>query len=252
MRVWEKKKYCSLRCLARARLAYVRALLEMISTVFLLHLASSVDSSPAFARRDPQDIVRLICGKNPAPQLVVYATGGGANLAPYLLTTPGASRAVLEVRVPYSRQSLIDILGHEPESYASERVARDMAMAAFNRACELSDDAMDPVIRERAIGLGCTAALRSEPEKAGPHRCYIAVQTATGLHEVGITLAKGTRSRTLEDVVVSRLALVALAHACEIDGVPRPEQASEFWQLPADTDEEAQDEEVVEYSFRDV
>lgn len=226
-----------------------RHLRAMLIPVLLLHLLSSIDASSALARREPQDLVRLLCGLTPPPQLVVYATGGGANLAPFLLATPGASRAVLEVRVPYSRQSLIEILGSEPEAYASETVARDMATAAFDRACELSDEDDCAVQREQAVGLGCTAALRSEPEKMGAHRCYIAVRTAAGLHEIALTLAKGSRSRMLEDVVVSRLALMALAHACGVPDAPRPEHASEFWQLPPDTDGVAVDEEAVVYSF---
>ena len=37
----------------------------------------------------------------------------------WLLSVPGASRTVLDMRIPYSRNSLNDVLGKSPESYAS-------------------------------------------------------------------------------------------------------------------------------------
>jgi len=36
----------------------------------------------------------------------------------WLLSVPGASRTVLDMRVPYSRASLADVLGKAPEVYA--------------------------------------------------------------------------------------------------------------------------------------
>ena len=216
----------------------------MFISLLALAVAAAEASSSSLGRLDPQDVVRSMCGQTRPPQLVVYATGGAAHLAPLLLATPGASKAVLEIQYPYSRDSLIDILGSEPTSYASQEVACSMASAAFDRARQLSEDADLP-----AVGLGCTAALRSEPEKMGEHRCYVAVRTHEGTHTVGLTLAKGARSRGLEDVVVSRLALATLARACNIDGMPEPADALHFWQLPPDVDGEVLDAEPLEYRF---
>ena len=84
------------------------------------------------------------------------------------------------------------------------------------------------------MGLGCTASLRSEPMRRGAHRCFVAVRTPAGTHELALTLAKGARSREAEDAVVSRVALVALAHACGVEGAPHPERSASFWQLGAD------------------
>lgn len=36
----------------------------------------------------------------------------------WLLSVPGASRTVLDMRIPYSRNSLKDLLGKSPDSYA--------------------------------------------------------------------------------------------------------------------------------------
>ena len=158
------------------------------------------------------------------PQLVVYSTGGGIQLASYLLTTPGSSRSVLDVQMPYSRGSLVQILGHEPSKYCSSAVAHDLAAAAFERARTLRE-AGPPV------GVGCTAALRSEPMKRGAHRCFVAVRTESGTHELALTLAQGARSRQLEDAVVSRVALVALARACGLELSPAQR---DMWRMDAD------------------
>ena len=111
--------------------------------------------------------------------------------------------------------------------------------------------------------------------KRGDHRCYIAVRTARGVHSFSLTLAKvrraalgptpqarsalapalrcthacvhcshatcalcakGARTRSREDAVVSRAALATLARAC---GMPSPTLARgvEFWRLSADDPE---------------
>ena len=213
----------------------------------------SLSASPSSA----DALTRALYELQPAPQLVVFATGGGMQLAPMLLSTPGASRAVLDVQLPYSRSSLVQLLGgREPASFCSADVAYDLAAVAFERARALNAeeqqqqqqdaDADVGVDAESAVpqspspivGLGCTAALRSEPMNRGPHRCYVAVRTAAGTLSLELTLAKGARSRAAEDAVVSRVALVALAHACSVEGAPPPGgiDAAAFWQLAPDED----------------
>jgi len=66
----------------------------------------------------PSDAISLastLYSLSPPPRLVAIITGGGAQLAPWLLATPGASRTVLEVTVPYARASLTSILGVAPD-----------------------------------------------------------------------------------------------------------------------------------------
>ena len=88
----------------------------------------------------------------------------------------------------------------------------------------------------------------------GEHRCYVAVRTAHGTRELALTLTKGARSRELEDAVVSRVALAALAHACAVTDAPRPEDAASFWCLGADECDvengESVSDEQLEVSFR--
>lgn len=83
----------------------------------------------------------------------------------WLLTVPGASRTVLDARVPYAQQALAGVLGgSEPASYASPQTARDMAMAAYRAAAQVATYGT-PI-----IGLGCSCALATDRPKRGDHK----------------------------------------------------------------------------------
>ena len=87
--------------------------------------------------------------------------------------------------------------------------------------------------------------------KRGDHRCYVAVCTATGIHELALTLAKGARTRQLEDAVVGRIALLAIAHASGISVPGGVHSAGSFWRLNADDtgDAEAISAERLEHRY---
>ena len=208
------------------------------SALSLLLRAASLRSSavPAPSPADALGLAKQLYDMPQPPKLVAYITGGGAQLAPWLLATPGASKSVLELQVPYSRHSLAQLLGSEPARFCSAEVARGLASEAFKRARELHDG---DSAAECFVGLGCTAALRSEPPKRGEHRCYLAVRTSAGMHEFTLALAKGWRSRLLEDAVVSRCALLAVAHASDLPTAPGPGDV-DFWRLDADDEPEAE------------
>jgi len=203
-------------------------------------------------RSDVVSFARKFHEQPQAPGLVLYLTGGCMQLAPMLLTVPGASRTVLELQVPYSQRSLRELIETEPAQYVSADVARQLARQAFLRAQELSETAAadDGTGGGRCLGLGCTAALRSDPVKRGEHRCFLALHSALGVWELELTLNKAlNRSRALEDEVVSRCALVALAQECGLllptggeaaDPVdPGSVEARAFWQLLSDEGDEA-------------
>ena len=178
---------------------------------------------------DALSLVRRLHEQQQPRPSVLYVTGGGTQLMPWLLCVPGASRTVLEVQVPYAQRSFEQLTGEAPEQYCSAGAARLLAEAAFRRACELVDGGSSS---GDCVGLGCTAVLRSEPPKRGKHRCFVAVHSAAGVRELELTLAKDAgRSRVCEDEVVSRCALLALATECGLD-VP----GTEFWRLAGDED----------------
>src|SRR5947207_4920383 len=100
-------------------------------------------------------------------------TGGGSGAIVALLQVPGASAVMLEAVVPYAATALHHWLGGAPDHYCSERTARAMAMASFQRARELSE--ADPFVLR---GIGATASLASTRPKRGPHRVHVACQSA--------------------------------------------------------------------------
>ncbi|KAI8475142.1 MAG: hypothetical protein J3K34DRAFT_456412 [Monoraphidium minutum] len=136
-------------------------------------------------------------------KVVCYVTGGASQAAAWLLGVPGASATVLEVTVPYCRDSLVGMLGQEPAQYCSEATALAMARAAYRRAADLTPFGT-PV-----LGAAATCALASEPPKRGAHRAYVATYGADEARVAAVALAKGARGRWQEDGVVSRLLLQA-------------------------------------------
>jgi nicotinamide mononucleotide (NMN) deamidase PncC len=143
--------------------------------------------------------------------LVLSITGGGSGAIAALLKVPGASGTVLEAVVPYAASALEQWLGGRPDHYCSARTARAMAMAAFERARELSE--ADPYALR---GVGATASLTTTRPKRGPHRVHIAWQSAEVTAVVSCELAKGDRTRAEEEQVATQLVLDSVAEACGV------------------------------------
>ena len=156
-----------------------------------------------------QDIVARIHG---SPQQAVMAvSGAGSQAIAWLLGVPGASRTMLEVVVPYGRESMLDFLGFEPEQFVSEDTARSMARAAFRRARRLREQDVP------LVGLACTATIATDRQKRGEHRCYVATWDDFQSTAYNLRLEKGTRDRAGEEEVVSKLVLQAMAKACNFE-----------------------------------
>ena len=135
---------------------------------------------------------------------VIVATGGGAQALTWLLGVPNASRTVLEISVPYAGEALAELLGRSPARVVSQEVAMEMAQLAFERASHLSGD-------PHATGIGATATIRTQREKRGEHRCFVASCSSGRRRGYGVTMVKGMRDREAEDEIVSRLIVRLLA-----------------------------------------
>jgi nicotinamide mononucleotide (NMN) deamidase PncC len=153
--------------------------------------------------------------------MVIAVTGGGSGAISSLLEVPGASASVLEAIVPYAATALADWLGGTPDHYCSERTARAMAMAAFERARQLSD--ADP---RTLRGIGATASLASNRPKRGAHRIHVAWQSADTTVVTSHTFS-GEGTRAEEEVVAREIILSAVAEACGIQH-PEPEALQHF------------------------
>ncbi|MCP3992437.1 MAG: hypothetical protein GY724_25425 [Actinomycetia bacterium] len=148
--------------------------------------------------------------------LVVAVAGGGNAIITDLLDVPGASRTVLEARVPYAQSALTDMVGEEAMAGAgavSDAMAEAMATACLERAMSLA-----PTHEGLLLGVGITAALVSDRTKRGDHRAHIAIAASSEIvrHQF-VGLAKGDLDRLGEDRVVADAALEAIAAACGPD-----------------------------------
>ncbi|GLJ07051.1 hypothetical protein SUGI_0056560 [Cryptomeria japonica] len=147
-------------------------------------------------------------------QAVIYLSGGASQALGWLMSVPGASSTVLEAVVPYSRMSMVQLLGKVPASFAAQETSDNMALLAYNRALKLSTTGI-PV-----SGIGFTGALASNASKRGEHRCYVSARTSQHMWRSNIILSKGLRNREEEDTLSSQLLLKGIATACNVSMDP--------------------------------
>ncbi|KAL8549522.1 hypothetical protein ACS0TY_008380 [Phlomoides rotata] len=150
-------------------------------------------------------------------QAVLYLSGGASQAFGWLMSVPGASNTVLEAIVPYSRMSMIQLLGKVPSPFTSRQTAEDMALMAYNRALKLSHPGFP------ALGVGFTGSLASARPKLGDHRFHVSARTSDQLWSSTVTLSKGLRTREQEDKVSSQFVLKAIAYACKVPATFVPE-----------------------------
>ncbi|KAI5076449.1 hypothetical protein GOP47_0008514 [Adiantum capillus-veneris] len=136
---------------------------------------------------------------------VVYLAGGASQAVGWLLSVPRASETILEVSVPYSRISMMQLLGKVPLKFVSKETAEDIATVAYNRSLKLCLPGT-PV-----VGIGFTGTLASANPKRGDHRCHVCARTADHVWKYQFTFTKGLRNREKEDFVASQILIKAIA-----------------------------------------
>lgn len=144
---------------------------------------------------------------------VFAVTGGGSEALSRLLSVPGASRTVLEALVPYHAASLTQFLGGQPDKSCSDKTARAMAMAAFQRAIALDPNTDHQVL----LGIGATAALRTDRTRRGDNRAFVCIQSLASTREAALILNKD-RTRGEEEALVATMIIDLLAAACGLPG----------------------------------
>lgn len=166
---------------------------------------------PSEASMD-QKIAQVVGKIHDTPQQAVLAVAGAGNYAlAWLLGVGGASRTVLETRVPYGYLAMTDFLGgYAPEQTVSADTARRMARAAWARGMSLREQ--DAPI----VGLACTATIATDRTKRGDHRAFVSTWDDDAVTTDALVLEKGLRDRAGEEDVVSRLVIAALARACGV------------------------------------
>ncbi|XP_022152326.1 uncharacterized protein LOC111020072 [Momordica charantia] len=150
-------------------------------------------------------------------QAVLYLSGGASQAIGWLLSVPGASGTVLEAVVPYSRHSMIQLLGKVPSQFCSLKTTEEMALLAYNRALKLSSPGY-PV-----LGVGFTGSLATTHPKFGDHRMHMSTRSSNRHWVSTVTLSKGLRTRQQEEILSGHLLLKAIANACKVPGTFVPD-----------------------------
>lgn len=172
-----------------------------------LQRSDRLQYAPVEDMLDPA-LIDLVAAVHRAPgRLVLVTAGGGAHASAWLQAVAGASRTLLEGRIPYAPPAFDAWLGQKPAQYAAPRTARLAAGRALARALQLAEPG------EPVMGVACTAALVSDRPKRGDHRAHIAVWSPERLTAVDLLLAKGVRDRPGEEAMVSRILLNSMAEA---------------------------------------
>ncbi|CAO2830121.1 unnamed protein product [Amaranthus hypochondriacus] len=142
-------------------------------------------------------------------QAVLYIAGGASHAIGWLTSVPGASNTVFEAVVPYSRMSMIQLLGKIPAQFADLQTAEEMALVAYNRALKICKPGY-PV-----LGVGFTGSLATNRPKQGDHRFHLCTRTSNRIWLSTVTLSKGLRTREEEEILSSQCLLKAIGDACK-------------------------------------
>jgi len=153
-----------------------------------------------------------------APMGVLAIAGGGTEAIGELLRHGNGSNTLLEAVVPYGSTAVDYFLGGPPDQYCSETTARQLAVAAFQRAKALAPS------NGALFGVSATCSLLKENERHGrEHRVFVGLQTATKTVCVSVRLT-ARREREEEEQVACHLILNAVAEACGVpDRLPTPD-----------------------------
>ena len=159
---------------------------------------------------------------------VIAITGGGTEAIGELLKYGNGSATLLEAVVPYDSKAFDDFVRGTPDKYCSPGAARDLAMAAFQRAIKMTNT------HYNMIGIGASSSLVKDEERAGrEHIAYVAVQTANQTSTYVLALHNNGYSREQEEHLTAEAIIKALGHACQAENYS-PESFNVPEQLIAD------------------
>jgi hypothetical protein len=141
--------------------------------------------------------------------VIEFAGAGSLGLA-WLHAVAGSSRTLLEATDRYSTPSMVSLLGQMPSRFVARETAEAMAERAYWRAMTLSDGG------HGCVGVACTATIATDRVKKGDHGCWVVVRDSRRISAYGLVIAKGSRDRSGEEALVSRLLVQALGIAAGV------------------------------------
>jgi nicotinamide mononucleotide (NMN) deamidase PncC len=146
------------------------------------------------------DLIELI--QSSGYQAGIVVAGGGSGAVHALLSHPGASRFIMHVQIPYSREAMNEFLGEEPDSYCSEPAVRAMAERAFEEVQGFKVN--------RPLGIACSAALKTNEDRGDPDRAFICFYTSEKSKVYRIVFE--SESRKGQEDEICRTLIEQLAH----------------------------------------
>jgi nicotinic acid mononucleotide adenylyltransferase len=146
---------------------------------------------------------------------VLAITGGGTEAIGELLRHGGGSDTILEAMVPYSKESLHDLIGKKPDKYASAETAKDMAMSTYRRALLLDSRSEKPEpLKLIGIGVTCKLAKHGHEREGRQHELYFASQSYYKTTVSGVTFEE-KRSREEQESIAANYILDRIASLCD-------------------------------------
>ncbi len=142
--------------------------------------------------------------------IAVVATGGGMQSISWLLSVPGASKAMVFVDVPYSKSALHKLIG-QSKSFVNIETAYTFAQKAYQKSSNLLDTP-----KENVLGIGWTSALTTNRTRRGKNVCYLAICTNTKENGAFLELKKDIRTRWEEDFLVSKFIIMQISRALQL------------------------------------
>jgi nicotinic acid mononucleotide adenylyltransferase len=136
---------------------------------------------------------------------VLVTAGGGSGALNALLTTPGASRFVVEANIPYSPEALERFLGEKSEHSVSPAIASKLAVRAFEQSPPAEG------CPKGGVGISCTAALMTDRQRRGEDRAFICIKTVEAEKLYALYFSKTSRAE--QEALLSDWLLVLIAQA---------------------------------------
>ncbi len=128
----------------------------------------------------------------------------------YLFSTPGSSNTILEILIPYSKNSLSNFISDKLNSHVSYKEAISMADQSYMRSIKLSKN-------NKTFGLSCTAAISTNRKRKGGDRAFIAWKSEFSNGYTSIFFEKAIRKRHEEDIIISKIILNTISKLIGID-----------------------------------
>ncbi len=133
----------------------------------------------------------------------IVVVGGGSGAVHALLVHPGASRFVIDVRIPYSPEALAEYLGDVSGPACSGKTAMQLGVTALNRASRLQSH------DSHTLGIACTAALQTNRIRRGSDRAFVCIKSAEREWVQQIKIEHGSRTEQEDALSAELLEVIA-------------------------------------------